>query len=786
MRALGAACAAALAGFALLVAADWLLELSAEARTAAIVCVGLVTAGVFLRRIARATWAGIGPLYLAAQIERFYPAFQNRLIAAVEIALSGGESSGSEDLVIRQAAEIASGVDPRKVISAELERSSVGRWLVGSLGGLVALALVMGEAFPAGAVRCLFPGTEASPLPPAFLRIEPGDVRLRESEPLVVRALLAGDAPDAVSLELEMGGVSRSIPMKRSLGERVWTGSVGGLEVSGTYRLRAEFHGRREPLVSSAYRFRLAKVPAAKEIRVAYEYPAYTRRPPRRQEGGEIDAIVGTRATIELVPSAPLKSAELVVSGGERLAMATHGAAWRGELVVSRSGSYRVEMVTEELVSGSTDEFPIVARPDGPPSCDAVTPERQPEEALSRGVIFSLRAADDVGVEEFVLVVRRREAEPGPGEVPARVVSIPVPGFVPPATDFRTEVAIPPQVLPLEPGATYSYYVRAADGRPPERQLARSDERTFLVPRPEDASPLLSRAGSRKRRPPLLEPPEPPGETQEPLGPQGASGSRGAEAPSRGLAGLSDNQERPSPSPPAGGPPPAGRPSRYASASGLRDESAAQGDHRERREGRDGGAGRPELPGQGAPRGAGTAGGGQASQGGGSGAAGGGQASQGGGSGGTGSTQPKTRREAPDATGRGEPGGGAPKAGLSEQVPRDGGMPTGRETGTGPPMPETVDEAAVADLTTAAAEARPLGSSGGAPGRGSASRSAGGRDLGAGLARARPALAGRDRIVIPKDEIPPPEAVVSRPVSRTYRALVAEYFRRLKELSAGD
>ena len=112
-------------------------------------------------------------------------------------------------------------------------------------------------------------------------------------------------------------------------------------------------------------------------------------------------------------------------------------------------------------------------------------------------------------------------------------------------------------------------------------------------------------------------------------------------------------------------------------------------------------------------------------------------------------------------------------------------QPPGAETGTGAPMPETVDENAVAGLDVSRDElggvrvpprASGLGKDG--PRRGGPST-----DLGRGADREVGPAGGRDRAVIPRDELPTPAAVRSRPVGRMYRALVAEYFRRLEELA---
>ncbi len=109
-------------------------------------------------------------------------------------------------------------------------------------------------------------------------------------------------------------------------------------------------------------------------------------------------------------------------------------------------------------------------------------------------------------------------------------------------------------------------------------------------------------------------------------------------------------------------------------------------------------------------------------------------------------------------------------------------MPTGSETGTGTPMPETVDEGAVAALEVTPDELREVPGDRGDLHPGGA-RGEPATDLGRGLDRELGSARGRDRVAIPRDELPPPELVRSRPVSRMYRALVDEYFRRPEELA---
>jgi hypothetical protein len=101
-------------------------------------------------------------------------------------------------------------------------------------------------------------------------------------------------------------------------------------------------------------------------------------------------------------------------------------------------------------------------------------------------------------------------------------------------------------------------------------------------------------------------------------------------------------------------------------------------------------------------------------------------------------------------------------------------------------MPESVDEDAVASLDVKRDEleavAPPPPSPSTAP---DASRlsSEVGRDTGPGATRTVAPMTGDDRVFIAKDDLPPLDVLHRQPVARAYRSLVAEYFRRLRELT---
>jgi hypothetical protein len=649
---------------------------------------------------------------------------------------------------------------------------------------------------------------------------------------------------------------------------------VKRIEGPGSFRLRARFGGARSDLTSDEFTFTLLEAPRVRDIRVTYSYPGYAARPPRTQEGGAVDALLGTNVLVEMTPDSPLASARLSPPGGKAVEMSRRpstdsgrrpesaegrrgkgrGERWVGGFTVRRSGSYEIALTGEGGPPGARS-YPVVARPDSAPRANAVYDQRPAREVLSRGATFNVRASDDLGLEELVLVVKRektrrektrrekarrekaagatpRRARPGGGPSPEGVFYIPAPGFERGRREVDLGFTIPPQVMELEPGVTYRYYVRAADGRRPEPHLVTSSPRTFKIDPPETDA-LLARSGSRKKkRPPLLEPKARGPKRDRPRG-EGPSPGGGARPPpsSRRLAGLEDPPGSPGSVPPRRPSRKPDRPpklSRYASAPGLAADEAGGADKPDQKErdrdgqgpgGRDrkdpgkgggkrassrgggtgsdgpgdrskgGRGGKPDLPGQGEYGGGGrkTAGGRPTSSGGpGTSGPGGGRTASSSGRGGTGGRSSGTPEGTP---GSNRPGGaGGRNTGLPNRTPAGGGRPSGGETGGGDtPRPETIDKKAVAGLDVRPEEVASVR----VPGSPRASRGGQGEgmidkvsDLGRGSSRSRVGrLTGRDRLTIPKQDVPPLEILHSRPVSRAYRPLVGEYFRRLRELA---
>src|SRR5205823_1010711 len=68
------------------------------------------------------------------------------------------------------------------------------------------------------------------------------------------------------------------------------------------------------------FRIAVVRPPQIERLALVYTYPAYTGLAPKRIDSsdGEVSAIAGTTVTVEVMPTKPLRSAELMTKGDKR------------------------------------------------------------------------------------------------------------------------------------------------------------------------------------------------------------------------------------------------------------------------------------------------------------------------------------------------------------------------------------------------------------------------------------------------------------------------------------
>lgn len=156
----------------------------------------------------------------------------------------------------------------------------------------------------------------------------------------------------------------------------------------------------------------LSPGPLVGDVRVTYQYPAYTGLPARTVEGstGDLVGLKGTRVRLEARPLRSARQALLLMGEhGERgeLPATLERGILSAELTLSESGTYRVWL--RPTLGRSVREqagHRIEAEVDAPPRVEIQGPADRLELATPRPIEVGYTAADDYGLGTIELVYR--------------------------------------------------------------------------------------------------------------------------------------------------------------------------------------------------------------------------------------------------------------------------------------------------------------------------------------------------------------------------------------------
>ncbi len=199
--------------------------------------------------------------------------------------------------------------------------------------------------------------------------------------------------------------------------------------------------------------------PLVGDVRVTYDFPAYTGLPRQIIEGstGDLHALRGTRVHIEMRPLRTVRKARLLM--GENGAAGVLGAdldhgKLRASLDLLDSGAYRVWLLP--LFGRPVREdraHRIVVESDQPPEVDVVGPADRIELSTPRPIEVAYHARDDFGLAEVALVYRVDDGSE------QRILLKNAQGM----REVRGTTAFEPSTALLTPGARVAYHIEAKD-----------------------------------------------------------------------------------------------------------------------------------------------------------------------------------------------------------------------------------------------------------------------------------------------------------------------------------
>ena len=460
---------------------------------------------------------------LAMWIERTYPELHQRLVSAVQLHATGpaglrNQSSAMIDELWRETAEATRSLRLDALFDDRALLRVVGGAFV-LLAGMTTFALLAPDTVRTFALRHLgmsvdYPRetTLVVELPPAGpdLQRRDGDgvteLVLPAGADLHVSVHALGVVPKEAFLDLrtlrddDSRGTARSVPLTPRPNERfrhVFRRLSGAFE----FRARGGDDDRGDRLVI----VRTVRPAQVATLAARITPPAYTGVERIDQQGGAIEALVGSDVELTVRATAPVREAAMVfLESGRRIELQPtqvqddggEATAFRGTFALTDSDRYQIELVAENgLRNPNPGTYPISVLQDYAPVGRWLLPEDDSFALLPQGLLcLRVDARDDFGLTSMQLRIERggqqvlqRELLPNDGAATERAM---------PTTLLEVQ-----ELLGQEAGGSEGLFalVTLRDNKRPDAGEAELPRRIVQIVDPPQLAALIAKSFRRLR-----------------------------------------------------------------------------------------------------------------------------------------------------------------------------------------------------------------------------------------------------------------------------------------------
>ena len=409
--------------------------------------------------------------HAARAAEQKHPEFEQRLLTLSESA-GAADANPFLELLAADTLEVAERAQPATVAKTT--------WIAGFVSAAAASALLLiwlgvaGPGFLGYGTALLWAGPSKGELRPFYsIAVEPGNRTIRKRADVGVQATLLGFTAPKVRFFAKYSSAPQweQAEMRTEPGGSAYQFSIAGVPESLDYYVEAG--GVR----SAVYHLNVVDLPSVKSITVTYHYPAWTGMKDFVEDpGGDLRAVEGTIAEVELHMDRPLLNGALLLDDGEKVMLRDGGAnTLIASVPIQKDGMYHVAAVENgEDVRLSEDYF-IEAQKMRRPEVRIARPGRDFRATPIEEVTVEVEAKDDFGLKDVALHYSvNGGAEKTISMLPARD-----------ARNSSGTTVIALEDFKIEPGDIVSLYATAKDARAAATDLAR--DRFLLFDSPDDA-----------------------------------------------------------------------------------------------------------------------------------------------------------------------------------------------------------------------------------------------------------------------------------------------------------
>ncbi|QHS50685.1 DUF4175 domain-containing protein [Edaphobacter sp. 12200R-103] len=250
----------------------------------------------------------------------------------------------------------------------------------------------------------LWTGGDRHSQPLYSISVSPGNVAVRRNSDQTVTAHILGLHPDKVQLFAHYRSAKdwEQVTMQPEEG----TGGKGNYHlVLSALPENVEYYVKAGPLTSPHYTVRVVELPSVKRITVTYHYPAWTGiKTASQEQSGDIRAIEGTKAQIEIETNKPLANGRLALDDGKELALSPeNGNVYAATITMDRDGAYHIAALDQGQTVRLSEDYFIATDKAEPPQVSITHPGGDYRASPIEEVSIGVQSADQFGLRDLRL-----------------------------------------------------------------------------------------------------------------------------------------------------------------------------------------------------------------------------------------------------------------------------------------------------------------------------------------------------------------------------------------------
>ena len=326
--------------------------------------------------------------------------------------------------------------------------------------GIACLAVLIwmiaaGPGYLGYGASLLWTGPKNNAAPLYAISVAPGDVTVRRNSDQLITARITGMQTGKAQLFALYQSASRWESVAMQALPNSGSGSAFQFVFAGLPE-NVEYYVTAGPLASPHYKVRVIELPSVKDVRVTYRYPSWTgMKPVTDEHSGDLRAIEGTEAQIELQMDHPLKDGQLALDDGKVIHLsAGPGNTYRGSISMEKDGAYHVTTEYEGQSVRLSEDYFIATDKAAPPEISISRPGGDYRASPIEEVTVGLKASDQFGLKDMHL---HYSVNGGPDH---DVNILNAPG----AKSAEGKHTLPLEDFKLSPGDVISIYATARDG----------------------------------------------------------------------------------------------------------------------------------------------------------------------------------------------------------------------------------------------------------------------------------------------------------------------------------